>query len=298
MRAVVLAAEKDGQELAEELMSAFSARLVSGGRGPGPGELGTATGFKVYAYASPLEAAWEAVRPWEERTLKGPGGAAGGPDAGLLALHVSHDMLAGGTGGSVWDAGLALSEFVLSAAAREFAGRRCLELGTGTGLTGVALARAGAAHVLCTDGDLEALANSERNLRLNGVAPAAVTLRRLRWDDGAAGLGPEAFPVDVVVGGDLMYDPTNIPPLLALVKELLTGAGGRPPVAAAILATTRRNETTLQKFLDAAGGDPALRLEDITAEAAAATAAGVRFSHAGTLDAARPRILMHKLTAM
>lgn len=297
---MVLAAEQDGQELAEELMAAFSERLVAG---TASGELGPSYGFKLYAYASPLKEAREEVRPWENRTLEQAGRdgeartAVGGPEAGLMALHVSNDMLAGGTGCHDWEAGLFLSEFVLSAAQREFSGRRCLELGAGVGMTGVALARAGAAHVLCTDGDLEAVENCERNMRLNGVTAEVAAVQRLRWEDGAVGLGPEAPSVDVVVGADLLYDPEAIPLLLGLIKELLTGVGGRAPASAAFIATTRRNEATLQNFLDAAEAEPALRMEDISAEAAEATAHGVRFCHAGALDGARPRILLHKITA-
>ncbi len=49
------------------------------------------------------------------------------------------------------------------------AGKACLELGCGTGLTGVALARVGARPVL-TDGAAFALDNCRANLELNGIA--------------------------------------------------------------------------------------------------------------------------------
>lgn len=48
-------------------------------------------------------------------------------------------------------------------------GRRCLELGCGAGVVGVCLSRAGAADVVCTDGDMETVANCRRNLEANGL---------------------------------------------------------------------------------------------------------------------------------
>lgn len=50
-----------------------------------------------------------------------------------------------------------------------FAGKFCIELGCGTGMVGVALARAGASPLLLTDGNAEAVGNCRRNLALNGV---------------------------------------------------------------------------------------------------------------------------------
>ena len=106
-------------------------------------------------------------------------------------------------------------------------------------MVGVALARAGAAHIVCTDGDLRTLANCRLNLWLNGLQPAsnraaaatqrlgkpgpgAVECRQLLWEEGA---GPQA--PDVVLGADLLYDPDAIPALLALIKQLLVAGSSR-----------------------------------------------------------------------
>ena len=54
------------------------------------------------------------------------------------------------------------------------AGKRCLELGSGAGLLGVALARLEVRELVLTDGDQTTLGNLRHNLRLNGVCEGDV----------------------------------------------------------------------------------------------------------------------------
>lgn len=49
-----------------------------------------------------------------------------------------------------------------------FADKSCLELGAGTGVVGISLARMGAARVLLTDGNSATVENCSHNLQLNG----------------------------------------------------------------------------------------------------------------------------------
>jgi hypothetical protein len=73
-----------------------------------------------------------------------------------------------------------------------------------------------------------------------------------------------------------------------------------------LLATTRRNEATLQLFLDSIGSSR-LQVQDVTAELAPALTASssaaathcdlVRFQCLPWLEAARPRVLLHRITA-
>lgn len=241
------------------------------------------------------------------------------------------------------------------------AGRCCLEVGCGAGMVGVALHRCGASHVLCTDGSAQTVANCRRNLQLNGVPLQIAQCCQLCWEDGW-GAASEAASASrrqqqqqpaVVLGADLLYDPTVISVLLALLKQVLaaatpaTGAAepaeetaapatGQPavkaaaePVAAAgpssrtplqqseqqpsvYLATTLRNEATLQQFLAAAEADPSICIQQLEGPGAAAaaepagsggagkptvTAAGaIRFHHLQELEAARSRIFLHRIT--
>ena len=87
---------------------------------------------------------------------------------GLLPLLSSQNILEGGTGCHEWEAGFYLSEYILNHA-KYFAGKRCLELGSGVGLVGIILARIGASEIWCTDGDTDAVQNCLQNFELNGV---------------------------------------------------------------------------------------------------------------------------------
>lgn len=152
-----------------------------------------------------------------------------------------------------------------------------------------------------------------------------ISVQRLRWEDGAASLPTDS--IDVIVGADLTYDPVNIPPLIKVLKEILLSSrehldGAVAATAAAPLAlaspassinsveayivTTRRSEATFQKFLDALDREPELQVEDITSkkenEAELSRGGGgggggsVGFCHVASLEAARERIVLHRIT--
>ncbi len=73
------------------------------------------------------------------------------------------------------------------------------------------------------------------------------------------------------------------------------GEGGRKGGEGAVcyLATMRRIESTLQVFLDGVSGDTELRMEEVVA--GDGQGCGVRFQHVAPLEAARERIVLHKL---
>ena len=95
-----------------------------------------------------------------------------------------------------WAGGQALARYVLDNRAL-FAGRRVLDLGSGSGLTAIAAMRAGAGSVLANDIDALSLAAIALNAAENGVV--VETSAR----DLLAGL-PDAF--DIVLVGDLFYE--------------------------------------------------------------------------------------------
>src|SRR5262249_55620833 len=68
-----------------------------------------------------------------------------------------------------WAGGQALARYILDN--REFvAGRRVLDFASGSGIVGVAAARAGAAHVACADVDLFCADAAALNAEANGVS--------------------------------------------------------------------------------------------------------------------------------
>ena len=79
-------------------------------------------------------------------------------------------------------------------------GRRVVDVGPGSGVVAIAAARAGAAEVIACDLDPDALAATEANARLNGVA---VTLS----DDLEASLARAGR----LTAADILYDRDNLP---------------------------------------------------------------------------------------
>jgi predicted nicotinamide N-methyase len=102
----------------------------------------------------------------------------------------------------VWAGGQALARFLLDHP-DQVRGRRVLDLAAGSGIAGIAAAKAGAAHVRAVDVDPAAATAVRRNATANGVAvdPAG---------------GPEP---DVVLAGDAFYTA----PVAARMIDLLRG---------------------------------------------------------------------------
>jgi predicted nicotinamide N-methyase len=114
-----------------------------------------------------------------------------------------------------WPGGVALARYLLDHPAA-VAGRTVLDLGAGSGLVGIAAARAGAARVTAVDSDPAALAAAGRNAARNGV-----TLRT----------SAAPVPAEVIVAGDVFYSAstaaTVLPVLRAGGAEVLAGDPGR-----------------------------------------------------------------------
>jgi predicted nicotinamide N-methyase len=134
-----------------------------------------------------------------------------------------------------WPGGQALARHILDHPA-SVAGKRLLDLGTGSAIQAIAALKAGAAQVCASDIDPFAAAVARRNAALNDVA-LEVTVEDLLGTEPAA---------DLVLIGDLVYEPElevrvgafleracarRIPVLFA---DRTTGR--RPPLAFALLA--------------------------------------------------------------
>ena len=94
-----------------------------------------------------------------------------------------------------WAGGLALARYVLDHP-ECVRGLRVLDLGAGSGVAGIAAARAGAASVICAEIDPYGIAAIGLNAALNGVAVKCC------GDDLTRGGAPE---VAVVLAGDVFY---------------------------------------------------------------------------------------------
>ena len=112
-----------------------------------------------------------------------------------------------------WAGGQALARYVLDHP-DIVRGRRVLDIGSGSGLVGIAAAKAGAAHVLAADIDAFSCAAIGLNAAANGanleVTQEDVIGTRSDWD--------------VILVGDLFYERPLAERLLAWLKEMQTEA--------------------------------------------------------------------------
>ncbi len=110
-----------------------------------------------------------------------------------------------------WGGGLALARHVLDH--REtVAGRRVLDLGAGSGIVGIAAAMAGAREVVAADIDPRAMAAIRLNAAANGVSIVPL------HGDLLDGAPP---PADLVLAGDLFYDPRLARRVAAFLERCL-----------------------------------------------------------------------------
>jgi predicted nicotinamide N-methyase len=132
-----------------------------------------------------------------------------------------------------WAGGLAVARYLADHPA-EVAGRRVLDLASGSGICGIVAARLGAAEVVAADVDPLAVAATGVNARANGVH-IAVTARDL-----LSGPSPD---VDVVLAGDVFYEETMAARMAAWLRDaaaagirVLAGDPGRRFVPAGLAA--------------------------------------------------------------
>jgi len=123
-----------------------------------------------------------------------------------------------------WPGGQALARYVLDHPGL-VAGRRVLDVGSGSGLVAIAAQRAGAASVLASEIDPLAIAAIGLNARANGVASPAVV------GDVLDGDGEDA---ELVLAGDVWYSASLARRVLGLIERarargacVLTGDIGR-----------------------------------------------------------------------
>ncbi|KAF2307168.1 hypothetical protein GH714_025235 [Hevea brasiliensis] len=180
-----------------------------------------------------------------------PDGCSGSPSCPMprklmVPLHCSLNMLEGDTGCAVWPASLYLSEFVLSFP-NIFFRKSCFEVGSGVGLVGICLYHVKASKVILSDGDLSTLANMKLNLELNQLRTdtgmperssqdlnmlyrkqakaemdnkSQVNCIHLPWESATKNELQEFMP-DIVLGADIIYDPSCLPYLVQLLAILL-----------------------------------------------------------------------------
>ncbi|KAI1269984.1 FAM86A protein [Xylariaceae sp. FL1019] len=169
-----------------------------------------------------------------------------------IALLEHRNILSasGTTGLRTWDAALHLGNY-LCAHPHLIRDKRVMELGAGPGYVSILCSKLlGAAHVIASDGSYEVLASLPENVYLNGLQESD-QIRPMEYQWGHALLGTEeqewngGNPVDVILGADVTYDPSILPPLLSTLQELKDLFPG----AMTLIAATERNRDTFERFI-------------------------------------------------
>ena len=119
-----------------------------------------------------------------------------------------------------WAGGQALARYLLDHPAI-VANKRVLDFGSGSGLVGLAAAKAGAAHVVAADIDPFAIAAIARNAAVNNVNVETVTQDMIGTDDR----------FDLILVGDMCYERPLAERLMTWLKaaraDVLLGDPGR-----------------------------------------------------------------------
>ncbi|XP_056262517.1 protein-lysine N-methyltransferase EEF2KMT isoform X4 [Pseudoliparis swirei] len=165
------------------------------------------------------------------------------PGGEAISLLESVALVSDGTTGLLtWEAALHLAEWALDHR-HPFTGRTVLELGSGAGLTGIAICRScSPSRYVFSDCHPRVLRKLRDNVRLNGLTGPEVGVEEMDWttatDEQIARIG-----ADTVIAADVVYDPDVVESLVALLSRILRVSS--PEV---FICSTVRNQETYGGF--------------------------------------------------
>ncbi|KAF9438794.1 Protein fam86a [Entomortierella beljakovae] len=157
----------------------------------------------------------------------------------VTVMEEQTTISSGTTGLRTWEASFWLAEFLI-AHPETLAGKNVVDIGCGVGFLGIACAFLGAKKVTLTDGNTEVLAMVSQNIEYNNVqCPVKASL--LDWENFTQEQ-IAALEADVLIMSDLTYDPTNIVPLVTMLKVILVKG------VSAYMSSAIRNPQTFVDF--------------------------------------------------
>ncbi|KAK9146766.1 hypothetical protein Sjap_006669 [Stephania japonica] len=178
-----------------------------------------------------------------------------------VLLQCSLNILEGDTGFAVWPSSLFLSEFILTYP-EIFSNKCCFEVRilmldfisfiaakrvdtslesqeylehdcASVGLVGICLAYVKASKVVLSDGYMSTLENMKLNLELNQLTAAtamstgtvqdtdSVECKYLQWESASVS-NLQGFQPDIILGADVIYNPSCLPDLIKVLSVLLS----------------------------------------------------------------------------
>lgn len=170
-----------------------------------------------------------------------------------ITLFENRNLIAAGgtTGLRTWEAALQLGQYLCQNPSL-VAGKRILELGTGTGYPSILCVKhLRAAHAIASDGSDDVINNLPDNLFLNNLQDSSkITPMDIKWGHALVGTEDEKWnggqPVDIVLGADITFDQRVIPALVATLFDLF----GLYPNVEVYISATERNAATFSAFLN------------------------------------------------
>jgi protein-lysine N-methyltransferase EEF2KMT len=226
------------QDVSDELMTTLAALLAQ--RLPSELEAIQQKSYHTY-YLSTLEARQPEKGPGNEELLDGP----------FITLLETSAILSGSgtTGLRTWEAALYLGDYLCSNPAT-VTGKRVLELGAGTGYISILCAKhLGALQVIASDGSDDVVNSLPDNFFLNGLQDdTAISRMDMKWGHAIVGTEEAEWnggrQIDLVLGADILYDPTVQVPLMGTLDELFDMF----PAMEVLIAAMIRNEETFERF--------------------------------------------------
>ncbi|KAG0243803.1 Protein fam86a [Actinomortierella wolfii] len=148
----------------------------------------------------------------------------------------------GTTGMRTWEASYWLAEYLITHPDL-LAGKNVIDLGCGVGFLGLACSMFGSKKVILTDGNTEVLQMAQKNITYNNTL-CPVTTCLLDWENFTKEQ-VASLEAEVIIMSDLTYDPTNIKPLVSILKAIFNkGVVG-------YMSSAIRNPKTFEDFFHA-----------------------------------------------
>ena len=170
----------------------------------------------------------------------------------FIHIRCSESLISEGTTGySLWEASVVLLASLTDSMNKYtpyFYNKRVLELGSGTGLGGLAIAAlAYPQSILLSDVSQVHVAYTEPNIVLNPFLNLNLDSKVIYWNDLVDEVEEYAGQFDTIVGCDLVYDPEICCRLFSALKALLSAKSSS--INQIVLFCTLRNPQTFDDFV-------------------------------------------------